>query len=1074
MSYADPEETDMDFLDDPREAWARNSINYTMLQEKIQRLHLFDGEKQFNTLLDKEVAKVDHFYNQKIKELRLKNYPCADKQITFETTEELTRDILRLEEYVNRNIDFLVSILKKHDENSNYALTPSHQWKIQRNGFCDSEQLESLLMRLSSQYEHLNKSKHSQEEKSNMANATTVFERKSFKFWIKSHDVVQVICDIVKHLPIFSFGRQHHFSQPTSSVYYDDENLNLYAVRLVKEENSTLIRFRWYNELTKDSMVFVERKVHHESWVLAESNKMRFPLKHDHVLGFVQGSYQPTQEFLAKHPLFMEIQQKVLNEGLQPCLLTTYDRSAFQMENDDSVRLSLDTNLMMKKESGVDMRTHWRNENGFYSESEVHRFPFAVLEVKLHAQLLEAPPPWVRQLTSSGLLIRVDKFSKYAHGVAMLYPLKVKTLPYWLDENFRADVPDDDELVDDYDEHHENQANLLDTTREAGAEPSRPGGFRGEYPGERFSPGADTLSRTGRATIYSKAAGIVYPVQVSSKKSVKYRLKQVWQFVRTGRWELGNRHPRIEGALKIEPKTFFANERTYLQWFNAATVMGSVAIAMMGMDNTDSQAIGKVFLPIAMVVSIYALGTFHWRSFKLRRRDPSTSYSDRWGPTGLTVIFLVVITMALYRGASDPVVVVAPDPKLGYSDMRTRAAKLCNVGRSLSPPPNHRFDATDLTFHHGMNQLVLVSKDGRIGYLDPALGDSTVASHFWLPPLGPTAFAAVASLPAAEANPPTKADIAPYLTATTPLAGQGAASASPGGESGESGESGAGGGGMEERAAAAAAQMAEVGRYLAQHVYLGIEFPPAIVELRLDNFTVTRVLDLSQHGLVSGQFGKGLSGLALVPDFVTGTYLFYAASKLDGLVTVLEFPDLANTAALAEEGENVLVRAKFFPFAGISSVTGLGSVPQAGLQTLLTLTEFPKPPGYTLKKGSFPQQTGVQYADTLASAQALPPATSTSLESLAYHQGYLHVAHSDVHVSKAFSIGPNGLPAKNLASFRAYSLRVDSKGMAGLAVGPGSAAYASVEGSVFQLQWDAGSGFSFCQDAYNWSIPVKL
>ena len=66
----------------------------------------------------------------------------------------------------------------------------------------------------------------------------------------------------------------------------------------------------------------------------------------------------------------------------------------------------------------------------------MHQLPFAVLEVKLHNHLLYHPPAWVDDLMNSDLLIRVDKFSKYGHGTAVLYNDLVEVLPYWLDGEF--------------------------------------------------------------------------------------------------------------------------------------------------------------------------------------------------------------------------------------------------------------------------------------------------------------------------------------------------------------------------------------------------------------------------------------------------------------------------------------------------------------------------------------------------------------------------------------------------------------------------------------------------------------
>lgn len=63
---------------------------------------------------------------------------------------------------------------------------------------------------------------------------------------------------------------------------------------------------------------------------------------------------------------------------------------------------------------------------------DVVRFPYAVLEVKLQTQMGQEPPEWVRQLISSHLVESVPKFSKFIHGTACLFPDRINLLPFWM------------------------------------------------------------------------------------------------------------------------------------------------------------------------------------------------------------------------------------------------------------------------------------------------------------------------------------------------------------------------------------------------------------------------------------------------------------------------------------------------------------------------------------------------------------------------------------------------------------------------------------------------------------------
>lgn len=133
---------------------------------------------------------------------------------------------------------------------------------------------------------------------------------------------------------------------------------------------------------------------------------------------------------------------------------TFYNRTAFQLPGNATVRISLDTELTMVREDnfdGVD-RTHgnWRRtdlgiNHPFDSipNSEKELFPYGVLEVKLATKVGEEPPQWIRDLINSHLVEAVPKFSKFIHGCASLLSERVDLVPFWLpqmDQDIRKPV----------------------------------------------------------------------------------------------------------------------------------------------------------------------------------------------------------------------------------------------------------------------------------------------------------------------------------------------------------------------------------------------------------------------------------------------------------------------------------------------------------------------------------------------------------------------------------------------------------------------------------------------------------
>ena len=89
---------------------------------------------------------------------------------------------------------------------------------------------------------------------------------------------------------------------------------------------------------------------------------------------------------------------------------------------------------------------------------------------------------------------------------------------------------------------------------------------------------------------------------------------------------------QISVPIRIEPKTFFANERTYLQWFNSSVLMGSIGIAIQG---SVSQVPGIILLFFAMGLMGYAGFTYRRRNYHLKNRI-AAGYQDEFGPYVLT------------------------------------------------------------------------------------------------------------------------------------------------------------------------------------------------------------------------------------------------------------------------------------------------------------------------------------------------------------------------------------------------------------------------------------------------------
>ncbi|EAN90740.1 putative catalytic subunit of the vacuolar transporter chaperone 4 [Trypanosoma cruzi] len=97
---------------------------------------------------------------------------------------------------------------------------------------------------------------------------------------------------------------------------------------------------------------------------------------------------------------------------------------------------------------------------------------------------------------------------------------------------------------------------------------------------------------------------------------------------------------RICVPQKIDPKTFFANERTFLKWLSISVMIGLMSLTLLNFGDTSSTApelAGLVLLPVSIIFMAYSLFIFRDRANKIYMREPMR-YDDTRGPTLLVLV----------------------------------------------------------------------------------------------------------------------------------------------------------------------------------------------------------------------------------------------------------------------------------------------------------------------------------------------------------------------------------------------------------------------------------------------------
>ncbi len=354
--------------------------------------------------------------------------------------------------------------------------------------------------------------------------------------------------------------------------------------------------------------------------------------------------------------LVREMVQVVQTKQLVPTMRTQYMRTAFQIPFDATVRISLDTNLCMISERGYDTEggAKWyRDPEKPLMDNEITRFPHAVLEVKIElGGATTEPPEWVTELQNSGMLYEVHKFSKFIHGCATLLPEYVRSVPYWID-----DASIRDSII------RSGAARILvKEDSETGVGPGANEIYNHLLPfGNVKDPHLNAKGRTANTESLIEAGPKKSAVVLGSEYYAGADIsdEEILNSTVQGCFEdtcSGWLFPFCSGyndemlaptsVQKIEPKIFFANERTFLHWLHAGVTLYTIAAGILAFasetDSISAHWYAMALLPIALGFCMYALHLFLWRAEKIRTRIPGR-WDDSRGPLMLGSILAGVL-----------------------------------------------------------------------------------------------------------------------------------------------------------------------------------------------------------------------------------------------------------------------------------------------------------------------------------------------------------------------------------------------------------------------------------------------
>ncbi|KAK9446926.1 VTC domain-containing protein [Limtongia smithiae] len=447
-------------------------------------------ESAFVAALDSELEKVYAFESNKYADLKNKVasaeariHPASSESVDFAAFEkeldETLSEAQELEKFTRLNYTGFFKIVKKHDRlYSKYSVRPLLQVRLAALPF-NSENYSPILYKLSSLYAHVRENKviapslelgQSVSQAPTISGATTF---KSFKFWVHPDNLMEVKTYILRHLPLLIYNPQSskvlNLSTPDPTIttlYFDNPDFQLYLEKLESRETASSLRLRWYGKLNDHPEIFIERKFR-DPEDKESVQEQRIPIKEKYVKPFIDGLYSmektirkmrergaPAVEVEKFDRVVTEMQQFIRANNLQPVMRAVYSRTAFQIPSDDRVRISIDNDIDLIREDSLDTTRPCRDPDDWHRhdiddmglehpfktirKGEISRFPYAVMDIKVAMKVGDKKirPSWVMDLMSSHLVKEAPMFSKFAHGVSMLFDDEeyINVLPYWLSE----------------------------------------------------------------------------------------------------------------------------------------------------------------------------------------------------------------------------------------------------------------------------------------------------------------------------------------------------------------------------------------------------------------------------------------------------------------------------------------------------------------------------------------------------------------------------------------------------------------------------------------------------------------
>jgi len=264
----------------------------------------------------------------------------------------------------------------------------------------------------------MNKLKDNQTEKND-------YVRKSYKFLIKSDDLLTVRNLLDSKCTKYIFDKKIPVTQQISSVYYDNNEYSSYYSRLMKNPDSICIRFRTYN--CNNNNIYAECKTH-KGYVVDKSIKERVCLNKSVLESYLHSRILYNQN---TPYIYDKINYYITTRKYLPKVKINYNRTSY---NDGSIRITLDDSLYAIKTDNYESITDHTNQHINQNDKNTFKLNYAILELKISNGDNYNNIEYINQLINSKLVMEIPEFSKYLSVLYYFYANSLSTKPYWYDD----------------------------------------------------------------------------------------------------------------------------------------------------------------------------------------------------------------------------------------------------------------------------------------------------------------------------------------------------------------------------------------------------------------------------------------------------------------------------------------------------------------------------------------------------------------------------------------------------------------------------------------------------------------